>query len=92
MFYEVWLFLALGDRVLSVANYIVDMTIGIVLGMVASPVMMKLIRVIKQRRKISRLLREISRITEIRTTSTALIVFSNNGTEYKNKKWDIIYH
>jgi hypothetical protein len=41
---------------------ILDMTIGMVLGMVASPVMMKIIRVIKQRRKVSRLLREISEL------------------------------
>ena len=39
-----------------------DMTIGMILGMAASPLMMKAIRVIKQRRKVSRMLREISEL------------------------------
>jgi hypothetical protein len=37
-----------------------DMIIGMVLGMVASPLMMKAIRSIKQRRRVSRMLHEIS--------------------------------
>lgn len=37
-----------------------DMIIGMVLGMVASPLMMKVIRSIKQRRRVSRMLHEIS--------------------------------
>jgi hypothetical protein len=37
-----------------------DMIIGMVLGMIASPLMMKAIRSIKQRRRVSRMLHEIS--------------------------------
>lgn len=37
-----------------------DMIIGMVLGMVASPLMMKAIKSIKQRRRVSRMLHEIS--------------------------------
>lgn len=37
-----------------------DMIIGMVLGMVASPLMMKAIRSIKQRRRVSRMLHETS--------------------------------
>jgi len=39
---------------------LLDMTIGMMLGMVASPIMMKGIKVIRQRRKVDRILREIS--------------------------------
>ena len=39
-----------------------DMTIGMILGMVASPLMMKAIRIIKQRRKLSKMLQEISEL------------------------------
>jgi hypothetical protein len=39
-----------------------DMIIGMILGMVASPLMMKAIKSIKQRRKVSRMLREISEL------------------------------
>jgi hypothetical protein len=39
-----------------------DMTIGMIFGMVASPLMMKAIRAIKQRRKVSRLLHEASEL------------------------------
>lgn len=42
------------------ADMYFDMTIGMVLGMVASPLMMKAIRSIKQRRRVSRMLHEIS--------------------------------
>lgn len=41
-------------------NMYFDMIIGMVLGMVASPLMMKVIRSIKQRRRVSRMLHEIS--------------------------------
>jgi hypothetical protein len=37
----------------------IDMTIGMVLGMVASPLMMKAIKSIRQRRRVSRMLREV---------------------------------
>ena len=36
-----------------------DMTIGMILGMAASPIMMKGIKSIRQRRKVNRILREI---------------------------------
>jgi hypothetical protein len=39
-----------------------DMIIGMILGMVASPLMMKAIKSVKQRRKVSRMLREISEL------------------------------
>ena len=39
-----------------------DMTIGMVLGMVASPLMMKGLKVVKERRKVNRILREISQL------------------------------
>ena len=38
-----------------------DMIIGMVLGMIASPLMMKLIKAIRQHRKLDRILREISK-------------------------------
>ena len=43
-------------------SMMIDMLIGMILGMAASPLMMKAIRVIKQRRKISRMIREISEL------------------------------
>lgn len=42
------------------ADMYFDMIIGMVLGMVASPLMMKAIRSIKHRRRVSRMLHEIS--------------------------------
>jgi hypothetical protein len=42
------------------ADMYFDMIIGMVLGMVASPLMMKAIKSIKQRRRVSRMLHEIS--------------------------------
>lgn len=39
-----------------------DMTVGMILGMAASPVMMKGIKVIRQRRKLDRMLHEIAEI------------------------------
>jgi hypothetical protein len=39
---------------------LLDMTMGMILGMIASPIMMKGIKVIRQRRKVDRILREIS--------------------------------
>jgi hypothetical protein len=39
---------------------LLDMTFGMMLGMIASPIMMKGIKVIRQKRKIDRILREIS--------------------------------
>ena len=41
---------------------ILDMTIGMILGMAASPLMMKGLKVVKERRKVNRILREISQL------------------------------
>lgn len=40
----------------------VDMTVGMIVGMAASPVMMKGIRKIRQKRKLDRMLHEIAEI------------------------------
>jgi hypothetical protein len=45
-----------------IVDMLFDMTIGMILGMAASPLMMKAIRVIKQRRKVSRILHEVSEL------------------------------
>ena len=39
-----------------------DMTVGMILGMAASPIMMKGIKVIRQKRKLDRMLHEIAEI------------------------------
>jgi hypothetical protein len=46
-----------------------DMTVGMILGMAASPIMMKGIKVIRQKRKLDRMLHEIA---EIRNNSETL--------------------
>ena len=46
-----------------------DMTVGMILGMAASPIMMKGIKVIRQKRKLDRMLQEIA---EIRNNSKTL--------------------
>ena len=38
---------------------LLGMTIGMILGMIASPLMMKGVKLIRQRRKVDRILREI---------------------------------
>jgi ribosomal protein S17 len=38
---------------------LLDMTMGMILGMVASPVMMKAVKIIRQRRKVDKILHEI---------------------------------
>jgi hypothetical protein len=43
-------------------DMLLDMTIGMILGMAASPVMMKGIKVIRQRRRVSKILHEISEL------------------------------
>ena len=48
--------------VLLKADMFYDITIGMVLGMVASPLMMKAIKSIKQRRRVSRMLREVAEL------------------------------
>jgi hypothetical protein len=47
---------------LMVINMLFDMTVGMVLGMVASPLMMKAIKSIRQRRKVSKMLREVAEL------------------------------
>jgi hypothetical protein len=39
-----------------------DMTVGMILGMAASPLMMKAIKVIRQKRKLDKMLHEIAEI------------------------------
>jgi hypothetical protein len=46
---------------------IVDMTIGMALGMIASPIMMKAVKAYKQRRKVNRILREAAELQRIHT-------------------------
>lgn len=43
-------------------HMLIDMIIGMILGMAVSPVMMKIIKVIRQRRRVSKLLHEISEL------------------------------
>ncbi|CAN5317568.1 hypothetical protein BH18THE2_BH18THE2_26930 [soil metagenome] len=45
-----------------VLDNLIDMTIGMILGMAASPIMMKAIKVIRDRRKVSRILNELSKL------------------------------
>jgi hypothetical protein len=40
----------------------VDMVTGMILGMAASPILMRIIRVVRQRRRVSKLLHEISEL------------------------------
>ena len=46
-----------------------DMTVGMILGMAASPIMMKGIKVIRQKRKLDRMLHEIAKIRNNSKTS-----------------------
>jgi hypothetical protein len=41
---------------------LIDMTMGMILGMVASPLMMKGIKALRQRRRVSKILHEISEL------------------------------
>ena len=43
-------------------DMLLDMTIGMILGMVACPLMMKGIKTIRQKRRISKMLNEISEL------------------------------
>jgi uncharacterized protein YjgD (DUF1641 family) len=43
-------------------DMLLDMTIGMILGMSASPLMMKGIKIIRQKRRISKMLNEISEL------------------------------
>jgi hypothetical protein len=40
----------------------VDITIGMILGMASSPIMMRLIKIVRQRRRVSKILDEISEL------------------------------
>jgi hypothetical protein len=53
------------------SGMLLDMTIGMILGMAASPLMMKGIKAIRQRRKINRLFREIANARENAKLSSA---------------------
>jgi hypothetical protein len=46
---------------------ILDMIIGMALGMIASPIMMKAVKAFKQRRKVNRILREAAKLQRIDT-------------------------
>jgi hypothetical protein len=46
---------------------ILDMTIGMALGMIASPIMMKAVKAFKQRRKVNKILREAAELQRIDT-------------------------
>ena len=43
-------------------DMLLDMTIGMILGMAASPLMMKGIKTVRQKRRISKMLNEISEL------------------------------
>ncbi len=43
-------------------DMLLDMTMGMILGMTASPLMMKAIKAVRQRRRVSKILREISEL------------------------------
>lgn len=47
---------------MMVIDMLFDMAIGMILGMVASPFMMKAIKSIRQRRKVSKMLREVAEL------------------------------
>ncbi len=55
-----------------------DMIIGMALGMAASPLMMKAIKIIRHRRKLNRLFREIAQVRQNRDGQNAV---SNTGQE-----------
>jgi hypothetical protein len=40
----------------------IDLIIGMIIGMAVSPIMMKLIKVVRQRRRVSKILHEISEL------------------------------
>ena len=43
-------------------NSIIDMTLGMLLGMAASPLMMRAFKNIRQRRRVNRILHEVSEL------------------------------
>ena len=58
-----------GDPLMMI-DTLLDMTIGMILGMVASPIMMKAIKILRQTRKVDKILREISEDQQIRWIRT----------------------
>jgi hypothetical protein len=54
----------------------IDMIMGMALGMAASPLMMKAIKIIRHRRKLNRLFREIAQVRQNRDDQNAV---SNTG-------------
>jgi hypothetical protein len=44
---------------------ILDMTIGMALGMIASPIMMRAVKALKQRRKVNKILHEAAKLQRI---------------------------
>jgi Tfp pilus assembly protein FimT len=57
-----------------------DMMVGMALGMIATPLMMKGIKIIKHRRKMNRLFNDIA---QTRRNDGIDDLFSNSGTEGK---------
>ena len=53
---------ASGLMMVDMFDIIIGMALGMALGMVASPLMMKAIKSIKQRRRVSRMLREVAEL------------------------------
>ena len=51
-----------------------DMLLGMVLGMVASPLLMKLIKSLRQKRKVDRLLKEAEQNGELSINNTNIVV------------------
>ena len=52
-----------------IVDIIIGMALGMALGMVASPLMMKAIKSIRQRRKVSKMLREVAELQKSGQTS-----------------------
>ena len=52
----------MGMEPIMVGIISIDMTVGMILGMASSPIMMKGIKVIRQKRKLDRMLQEIAEI------------------------------
>lgn len=53
------------DEYFMMISTLLDMIMGMVLGMIASPIMMKGIKIIRQRRKVDRILQQISKEQKI---------------------------
>jgi len=60
-----------------IVSAMIDMLLGMILGMIASPVMMKAIKSMRQKRKVNRLLREAADQLERKDSS------NNDDQSYK---------